>query len=88
MSKKKKHTASNKNAWVTFYKQLTSEYRLLTKLWIFLSELAHFANKHQCRRYIWQSTKHMQQISENAYNYYVKLLSGLIGVYSASWVNN
>ena len=51
---------------------------------VFLTEHAHFASWHECCRYIRQSTKHMQHISENAYNYYVKLLLGLIGVYSAS----
>ena len=30
----------------------------------------------------------MQRNSENAYNYYAKLLLGLIGVYSTSWFNN
>ena len=55
---------------------------------VFLTEHAHFASWHECCRYIRQSTKHMQHISENAYNYYVKLLLGLIGVYSASWFND
>ena len=50
----------------------------------FLSEHAYFAMWHQCCWYIPQSTKHMQQIPENAYNYYVKLLLGLTGIYSAS----
>ena len=49
----------------------------------FLSDQANFASWHQCFRYIRQSTKHMQQNSENAYNYYLKLLLGVIGYNSA-----
>ena len=73
----------------TYNKQLTYKYCLVEKISLtFLSEQAYFASWHQCCRYVRQSTKHMQQNSGNAYNYYVKLLLGLIGVYSASWFNN
>ena len=56
----------------------------LKKHLTFLSEQAYFVSWHQYCRYIRQSTKHMQQSSEDAYNYYVKLFLGLIGVCSAS----
>ena len=45
----------------------------------FLSDQDYFAS---CRD-IRQSPNHMQQNSGNAYNYYVKVHLGLIGVYSA-----
>ena len=75
---KKKHMANSKFAWVTYNKQLTFNKRLLQKLLSFLSEQAYFASLHQCYRYIRQSTNHLQQNSENAYNIYVKLLLGQI----------
>ena len=43
--------------------------------------LSDFAGWHQYFRNIRQSTKYMQQNSEKAYNFYVKLILGLIGVY-------
>ena len=58
----------------------------MKKILTFLSQQAYFASWHLCCRYIRQSTKHMQQSSKNAYNYYVKLFLDLIGVYSASWI--
>ena len=77
----KKDTANIKIAWVTYNKQLTSKYRLLKKLMTFFSEQAYFASWHQCCRYIRQTTKDMQQITESAYNYYVKLLLDVKWVY-------
>ena len=48
-----------------------------------LSDQAYLTSWHQCCRYNSQSTNHIQQNSEKAYNYYVKLLLGLIGICSA-----
>ena len=55
--------------------------------WVLFLDQAHFASWHQCFRHICQSTKHMQQNSENTYKQYVKLLLDLIGVYLAFWFN-
>ena len=43
---------------------------------LFFRNTAYFASWHQCCQYIRQSTKHLQQSSENAYNYYFKLFLG------------
>ena len=80
----KKHAANSKIARASYSTQLTSNYRLSIKLVIFSSKQAYFASWHQFCQYIRQSTKHMQRNSQNTYKYYVKLLLGLIGVYSVS----
>ena len=43
-----------------------------------MSEQAYFASCHQCDQFIRKSNKHMEQSAENACNYYVKILLGLI----------
>ena len=67
--------------------RLSPNIRLEKFLMSFLSDQAYFASLHQCCRYIRPAAKHVQQKSENAYNYYVKLHLGIVGVYSAVLFN-